>query len=226
MRSLSRYLLGVALLLGVIGPAAAAPPPDAAAKIQHQLEQPAVVEFVDTPLADAVGFLAEKFDLPLHIDQRALDEAGLDRATPITLVVPKPVKLSTILRLIGRRYDVAFVPDDDILLLTTVPAAEQMLVARVYPVADLMQATDVPPGTPPVPGKARRQYDELLVVIKRSVAPDSWVDVGGPGEISSMPELGVLVILQTPDAQQAVARLLDQLRAAHAARQTPQPAQP
>jgi hypothetical protein len=185
-----------------------------------------VVEFVDTPLADVVEFLAEQFELPLYIDERALEDAGVDRATPITLAVRRPIKLSSILRMIGRKHDLAFVPDDDILLLTTPDAADWLLVARVYPVADLVPATDGPPDMAPLPGQVRRQYEELLAVIKGAVAPASWTDVGGPGTVSAIPGQGVLVVYQTYEVHQALARLLEQLRAAHAAAQVHPPAQP
>lgn len=214
MRCSSCCLVVVALRCWEICAAHAAPPPEAAAPIQHRLQQPATVDFADTPLSDVVEFLAEQFDLPLHVDRRALEDAGLGIDTPITLRVRRPVKLSSILRMISRQHELAFVPDDDILLLTTSDAAERMLVARVYRVADLVPAAELPPDVPPLPGQLRRQYDELRHVIQAAVAPDSWSDVGGSGDVSVLPGQGVLVIYQTHDAHQAVARLLEQLRAA------------
>ncbi len=228
MRWLTCCLVAGTLLCCAVRSARPAPPPDPAARIQHRLEQPATVDFADTPLSDVVEFLAEQFDLPLHVDRRALEDAGLGIDTRITLRVRRPVKLSSILRMISRQHDLAFVPDDDILLLTTSGAAEEMLVARVYPVADLVPAAEGPPDVPPLPGQLRRQYDELRHVIQAAVAPDSWSDLGGLGDVSVLPGQGVLVIYQTHDAHRAVARLLEQLRASRRSasepdRHSPQP---
>jgi type II secretory pathway component GspD/PulD (secretin)/tetratricopeptide (TPR) repeat protein len=54
--------------------------------------------------------------------------------------------------------------------------------------------------------------EALIRFITKSIRPDSWCDVGGPGTIEYMPMGLALAINQTPDVQEQVAELLDALR--------------
>ncbi len=56
----------------------------------------------------------------------------------------------------------------------------------------------------------RLTSDDLMHVITASVQPDSWSDVGGPGNITSV--AGMLVVLQTPKVHQQISILLEDLR--------------
>ncbi|HMC64714.1 MAG TPA: hypothetical protein VKI65_07230, partial [Gemmataceae bacterium] len=66
------------------------------------------------------------------------------------------------------------------------------------------------PGT--TVGHNQTIHDLLMTLVKNTVAPGTWTDVGGPGTIDYFP-LGMgLVINQTPDVLDQVAELLEQLR--------------
>jgi type II secretory pathway component GspD/PulD (secretin) len=54
--------------------------------------------------------------------------------------------------------------------------------------------------------------DVLMTLIKNTVQPGTWSDVGGSGTIDYFPIGMALVINQTPDIQEQVAELLDALR--------------
>jgi len=56
------------------------------------------------------------------------------------------------------------------------------------------------------------QEAQLIKLIQESIAPESWVDVGGAGTISYHPVTFGLVVNQTPDIQEQIQDLLQALR--------------
>src|SRR5262249_5027185 len=54
--------------------------------------------------------------------------------------------------------------------------------------------------------------NELMELIKRSIAPNSWNDSGGPATLEYFPLTHTLVVNQTPDIQEQVQDLLSALR--------------
>jgi type II secretory pathway component GspD/PulD (secretin) len=107
-------------------------------------------------------------------------------------------------------------------LVLVVPArADETLVTRVYPVADLVVAmkdeatVTVTPAKcamaePPKPLVLRHR--QLLKLIADSVAPGSWEGKGGRGSMDFF-EMGMsLVVHQSPAIHAQLAELLDQLR--------------
>jgi type II secretory pathway component GspD/PulD (secretin) len=55
-------------------------------------------------------------------------------------------------------------------------------------------------------------HDQLISLIKNTIAPSSWDDRGGPATVEYWPLTGALVINQTPDIQEQVQDLLSALR--------------
>src|SRR3989442_15596815 len=53
---------------------------------------------------------------------------------------------------------------------------------------------------------------QLIKLIETTVFPGSWADNGGRGTIEFMPIGMVLVVNQTPEIQEYVAKLLDRMR--------------
>ncbi len=76
--------------------------------------------------------------------------------------------------------------------------------------------TSVSDGNPPAGTRAPGQRDtmqaQLIALIKNTISPSSWSDVGGPGTIDYFPLGMALVINQTLDIQEQVQQLLDALR--------------
>jgi hypothetical protein len=116
-------------------------PSDAEQKIDEALAQPTQLEFLETPLSDVVGFLADHHDVRLQIDRSALDAVGIGSDTPITLHL-KGVPLSSALALMLRDLDLTYVVRDDVLLITTTDVAEEMVELRVYDVSTLLGPGD------------------------------------------------------------------------------------
>jgi hypothetical protein len=82
------------------------------------------------------------------------------------------------------------------------------LIARVYPVADLV----IPLGAPKEQKASKTQEDRLIQLITATISPQSWTTVGGAGCIDYFPLGLALVIRHTPDVHEQIADLLAALR--------------
>ena len=107
------------------------------ARIREQLRTPTSVEFIETPLAEAVDYLKDLHGIEIQLDVKALEEAGISGDVPIGGKL-NGVSLRTALRLILRPLDLTYLVEDEVLLITTVDVASQKIVAKVYPVDDLV----------------------------------------------------------------------------------------
>ena len=83
--------------------------------------------------------------------------------------------------------------------------ASKMISTRTYNVADLV-ARD-----PTVPGGF--DFKTVMQRIQKEVYPDSWVDTGGTGAIEEFPTNLSLVVSQTQEAHQRIAKSLAKMRA-------------
>ncbi|MHC4179275.1 MAG: hypothetical protein ACYSWU_17315, partial [Planctomycetota bacterium] len=102
-------------------------------KIEEELEKPSQLEVIETPLQDVVDFLKEKHKIEIQIDRKALDDVGLD---PSTIPISKNLKglsLRSALRLTLRDLDLAYLVEDEVLLITTPEEAETRVTTKLYP---------------------------------------------------------------------------------------------
>jgi len=115
------------------------------------------------------------------------------------------------------------------ILLGLVPLlqADQKMVRKVYPVADLVIPMEgMPAGnldkitaaktaafaTTYSKDKTTDLSEKLINLISGSINPASWSDTGGPGKIDYFPIGMALVVNQTPEIHQQIAELLQSLR--------------
>jgi hypothetical protein len=84
----------------------------------------------------------------------------------------------------------------------------ETLVARVYPVGDLIAGEPVPWN----PSQQLPDYSTLIELITAAIEPTSWDDVGGPGSIVPQLETLSVVVNQKPSVHEALERLLTDLR--------------
>lgn len=175
--------------------------------IEAALSEPTTVQFAARSLCDAVHFLAERHQIQIQFDAKALDDAGIDSATPITRHV-HDLKLRSALDLLLRDLGLTSVVLDEVLLITTKSEADKILTTRVYPVADLLGARD-----DGVLVSFHTKFGDLVDLITSSTKPESWNESGGPGSIQEDRKSASLVVLQTNAVQCEIARLLESLRA-------------
>lgn len=106
-------------------------------RILEALEEDTQLEFIETPLNQVADFLREQHDIPIGIDVRALDEAGVALETPITGNV-KGVSLHAALQYLFGALDLTYRVENESLWITTQVAAESRPELRIYDVSALL----------------------------------------------------------------------------------------
>ncbi|KAA5547347.1 VWA domain-containing protein [Roseiconus nitratireducens] len=106
-------------------------------RIESALSDETTQSFIETPLSDAIQQISQTHDIPIVVDTRALEEIGLDADVGVTIDL-KNVSLRSFLRLMLRDLDLTYLIKDEVMQITTIEAAEDNLVTKVYPVGDLV----------------------------------------------------------------------------------------
>jgi hypothetical protein len=108
-------------------------------RIKEALDQP--VDFTIEPqtLRDAIDFIAARFQIPIVIDQKALDDASVDATTEVKASFPG-VKLRNVLKLLLEPLSapLSYVIEDEVLKITTIDKINNYLVVVVYDCRDLV----------------------------------------------------------------------------------------
>lgn len=171
--------------------------------VRAALRKKVACDYFEQPLDDVLQQLSYKHNFQFYIDEAALEASGVNASELSVTLELENVSLETVLTLMFRRYDLAFVVrgEDEILTVTSVEAAESMLTVEVYSVHDMLNKAD-----PNV------SADMLIETIVTAVATDTWAEVGGAATISHYQ--GNLVVSQTGDGHRALGELLAKLRTA------------
>ncbi len=189
------------------------PPGGNEALIEQALAMPTQLEFTDSPLSNVLDYLVDYHSQKLgrrfeiRIDTKALSDAGIAKDPLITMNL-KGVSLRSALDLMLRDIQLTWTIEYEILLITTPEDADNRLTVKVLDVADLVVCRDSK-------GKLWDDYDSLTDLIKSTILPTTWDDVGGPASISpaNLGAAKALVIAQTYPAQCDIADMLQKIRA-------------
>ena len=87
-------------------------------RIYRALDEPGEVSFLGTPLTGAMKFFRENLQVPIVIDDKALEGVSITPDEPITLELP-PVSFRSALRLILNPLELTFVIRNEVLLITS-----------------------------------------------------------------------------------------------------------
>ncbi len=206
--------------VGLCSPLAAQEPfpRDSAAekKIKAALGETVELDINDLPLAELGELLKIRHQIGIQLDHRELADEGIESDTPFSFHV-RGVSLNSALRLLLSEADLTHVVHDEVLLITTKTAAENIVTPRMYPVADLatldgdLGPTRVRMG---MGGNlyAGSDYETLATLIFALVAPTTWDEnAHGPGPYDE--NSGLLSIPQTQEVHEEIQELLVSLRA-------------
>jgi hypothetical protein len=183
-------------------------PLDPPNRLERALSEQVSFDFRATPLAEAAEQIRRQCQVPVHLDRAALEAVGIAIDAPVTLKV-RGNSLRSALNHLLRALDLAWMADEGVLRITTVDEAEQHLVARCYPVADLVVPLEYENYSY---GGELADFDSIADLICSTVAPTSWSDRTGPPPIYAVPSAGAIVFEQTPDVHDQAASLLADLR--------------
>jgi len=192
-------------------------------KILEQLACKTELDFADnpSPLKDVIDYIRTKHNIEVVLDQEALKQAGLDPAATLVSKSLKDISLRSALKLILSNWQLTYIIDNEVLLITTKDHANASLKTKIYDIRDLVGVKNGSPDSDAI--------SEIVQLITSTIEPASWkTDIGsGQGSVRSFTKNGICVLIayQTFDAHEQIAILLDELRE-HRQVQTPKDESP
>ena len=133
------------------------------------------VDFKDTQFKEVLEYLQEKTNQPIIIDEGTLKEANIESDEPVTFKVKKAT-VRTILKKILADKGLTYVIKEATIQVVTPRQARDMMVARTYPIGDLMGAPN--PLFDPFGFQQLAAVNSLISVIKSSIDPSIWEEGG------------------------------------------------
>ncbi|QDV84054.1 hypothetical protein [Planctomycetes bacterium TBK1r] len=165
---------------------------EAEQRINAALNDETSITFIETPMQEAMQTLSAQHSIPIVIDQRALEEIGLDADVAVTIDL-KNVTLRAALRLMLRDLDLTYMIKDEVMQITTVEAAEDNLILAMYV----------------LPDNLAEKADLVIKVMTSTVVPDTWEVLGGNSTAMAIDH--VLVISTTSDVHDQSEKFLTML---------------
>jgi len=160
-------------------------------RIRKKLDEPSgAMEFRETPLLDVLAEIQRAQGIPVQIDKKAFEDAGLDLQIPITQSIPD-LSLRSAIHLLMDNLDLTYLIRNDVLMITTKDRASEFLNVVLYP---------VPRGHGPSP---------VVDVIRNTIAPKTWDLVGGQATIQRVGSF--LCVSQTEEIHHEVRGFLERL---------------
>lgn len=142
-------------------------------KIQKALGDPTDLEFIDTPLKDAMDFLANSHNITVIIDEPALTEEGIAMDEPINRTL-SGIKLESALKIILEPLGLTQMTENEVLKITSISAANARRSMRVYNTGYLKQI-----GVEP---------EALRKTIQATIQPEEWRQNAASTGLASAPE--------------------------------------
>lgn len=156
-------------------------------RIESALEETTQIEFVDTPLQDAVEFLSELHNIPIILDRAAFGDKGVPFDQPLTQKLSE-VRLESALDILLEPHGLTYLVEDDVLKITSTKIAATKKETRVYPVDDLVDAGF--------------DLEALTKIVEEHTGAD----------VASLAGPGLLVVTQPQRGHSRTAELFAQLR--------------
>jgi hypothetical protein len=136
------------------------------------LNKAVTVEFDSGPLKDALGYLQDRYNIPIIVDEDAFKEANVADVKSQVVKLDKVVNISlgTVLRLLLAQVQGTYVIRREYVEVTTAQRQAQEKALRVYPVADLVI---------PIPNAINQQG--VNQTIQNSILGGQFSPFGGAG---------------------------------------------
>ncbi|RLT12069.1 MAG: hypothetical protein DWI22_00055, partial [Planctomycetota bacterium] len=130
--------------------------------------------------------IEDDYGIQVELDSRALEDAGLHPESPVTRSLAG-ISLRSALRLILGGMDLTYLIKDDVMLITTKDAASENLTIVSYPVVWM-----------------NGDFMSIIDVIQQTIAPQSWITVGGNGSIQPYALNNEIIISQTEEVHEEI----------------------
>ncbi|TWU67231.1 type II secretion system protein GspD [Crateriforma conspicua] len=106
--------------------------------IYQKLDTPIDANYVNQPIKSVMDQISALTDIPIVIDNRALQAERMDSSQPVTLDLPGSIPLKNALNLMLRDYDLTYMVDNDVLMITTQDVKRSNVYPVTYRVTDLV----------------------------------------------------------------------------------------
>lgn len=168
------------------------------AAIQASFPKKTEVEFVDTPLKEAINILKEQHKIEIMLDSTALSDEGIAEDSVVTMTIAN-VRFDSVLNLILAPLQLDWIIQNEVLWITTRTVANATMRTDVYHLPNLGK------------GVAAKEVGTL---IEDTISPNSWEQQGGEGSLHIVDNL--LVIRQSQRNHREIAQLLAKLDSSRA----------
>ena len=178
------------------------------ADIQRALSESTSIEFVETPLSDVVEYLKDLHKLEIQLDTKVLENEGVGSDTPITRNI-KGISLRSALKLMLGSLDLRYVIKNEVLLITSQKAADEMLETRIYDLSDIVASEEAEESP-------AERLQSLMETILKTIRPESWSKEAAAHACGLRSHLKAdvyaIVVRQTFDGHEQIKALLAELR--------------
>lgn len=161
------------------------------------------MEFVEIPLSDVVTYLKDRHHIPIVFDDNPLKDAGIDpTALPVSINV-QDLSLRSGMKMILSKYNLTYLFQNEVLLITTKDKADSTLTMRIYDVHDLVSSSNETETS-----KAMTELSDIL-----SSVP-SWHSSGDHASIKPFNRMGInaFAITQNADVHEEIEKTLADIR--------------
>ncbi|MFT7642912.1 MAG: hypothetical protein ACI9G1_004675 [Pirellulaceae bacterium] len=172
-------------------------------EFRRQLSEERIeLEFIDAKLSDIVKYLSDQTKFNFRLNEKDLNDVGVDKDTRVTFQCKETSVESALSRLLKTLDLTYYLRDNVVMIWTPDSGCDWADTVKVYPVRDIVDIDEA----------GRANYSELTDLLRRVIAPQSWNDVGGPGEINVFERGFALVIAQEKSTHTKIDELLQNLR--------------
>jgi hypothetical protein len=178
-------------------------------QISQALIKETEVDFVETPLRDALDYLEQLHGIDAVINEKEIADEGASPEVRLSLEL-KGASLHSALSLMLEPHDLDYVVKNEVLMITAAAKAEEFRELRVY---DLEQLSALIPELDFDDVDAVKRVES---VIKNAVQGD-WAPEDEGGGTISLTSAG-LVVRQNQRTHREIENLLEQLRGANGAK--------
>lgn len=174
---------------------------EALARIEYALSKKTDLVLNEVRFEDAVRMIAEQADIPVVVDERAIEEVGLSLDEVVSIPASN-LTLESAMNLMLRDLDLTYTIDDEVLQITTREADEGAhLLTRIYWAGD----------------DGLEVNNEGVQMIQMMVEPETWDVLGGPSVLWTVAspggDRGGFVASTTYRVHKEIERFLEALRA-------------
>ncbi len=112
-------------------------------RLSRALADPTNFDFAGISLSDAITYLKDLHGIEIQFDRKILQDEGVDLDVPVTRQL-SGISLRSALRLLLGEFDLSYMIENEVLLITTPDRALHHVTAKVYPVGELVLPITTP----------------------------------------------------------------------------------